>query len=374
MVFSHGLGGSFNGYSYIAASLASYGLVVVAPEHRDASAPISIIRNVDGSVTRIGYKSIRHTLDPEVLDARNEQLRIRLWELELIHQAILNLDEGMEMRSVAETADSDLPTFTSCLDVQEPGQITWAGHSFGAATMVQFVKSVFWKARPSSEESAAEPHLAEYNPLFVPRTDSRLTAQITPRSPLVLLDMWTMPLWGCETRWLWDKPLPCHAFGGTGGNNVLAIMSEQFFKWTTLLERVKCVLSPTPGRSHAGEVKRQGSGPRIFYPLKSAHLSQSDFGVLFSWMMRRWLGTEEPERTLKLNVRAILQMLRECGVPVQPPTQIDREESNAESDEDDFVKVEPDTDGTLKLDEHDMKILADTGDIRGWISVRVDGD
>ena len=373
MVFSHGLGGSFNGYSYVAASLASYGMIVVTPEHRDASAPVSIINNIDGSSTRIRYKSIRHSPDPEVLDARNAQLRIRLWEIEHVYEAILNLDAGKEMTNLAsgnaKDATSDRPVFTSALDVRQPGRITWAGHSFGAATMVQFAKSVFWRTKAASEKSSDVPYLAEYRPLFVPHSDSSLIAQVTPRSPMVLLDMWAMPLWGYKTRWLWDRPLPCYAEGGDGGSNVLAVLSEQFFKWTTLLDRVKRVLSQNPGRMTPSDVGRQGTGPRIFYPLKSAHLSQSDFGVLFPWMMRKWLGTEDPERILKLNVRAILQMLREAGVPVQPPTQLDREESEIESDEDDFVEVE--TDDTSM--EQDLKILADTGDIKGWISVRLDG-
>lgn len=380
MVFSHGLGGSFNGYSFIASSLASYGMVVVSPEHRDGSAPVSIIRNADGPSTRINYQHLSHTPTLEVLDARNEQLRVRLWELDLLHQALLNLDEGKKMTNLAmkkgESKVEDAPTFESKLNVHEPGKISWAGHSFGAATVVQFLKSVFWRVEPFSRGKSAVPHLAQYQPLYEPEVESKLASQITPKSPLVLLDLWTMPLWGEKTRWLWERPLPCYADGTSGGNNVLAIMSEEFFKWASLLERTKRVLSRDPSQTEADSednAERRSPGPRLFYVLKSAHLSQSDFGLLFPWLMRKWVGAEEPERTMRLNLRAILQMLRESGLRVEPPTKFDMEANEDEEDEDGFVTLEAEDFSNAEEVEQDLGILAKSGKIRGWISVRLDG-
>src|SRR4051794_15488185 len=43
VIFSHGLGGSRTAYSHIVGSIASYGAVVIAPEHRDGSGPVSFV-------------------------------------------------------------------------------------------------------------------------------------------------------------------------------------------------------------------------------------------------------------------------------------------------------------------------------------------
>jgi len=44
MIFSHGLGGTRNSYAHLVGSIASYGTVVFAIEHRDGSAPTTFIR------------------------------------------------------------------------------------------------------------------------------------------------------------------------------------------------------------------------------------------------------------------------------------------------------------------------------------------
>lgn len=56
--------------------------------------------------------------------------------------------------------------------------------------------------------------------------------------------------------------------------------------------------------------------PNVFYVKNSAHLNQSDFGVLFPWVCKKVFGSEAPERALRLNVRAALQFLRGNGTPV----------------------------------------------------------
>jgi platelet-activating factor acetylhydrolase len=93
MIFSHGLAGSRNAYSHIAGSITSHGVIVIAPEHRDGSAPISYVRSVPdvqdkgekSQVTKsrrtVGYKRVSHTPCPETEAARTAQLKIRLYEL-----------------------------------------------------------------------------------------------------------------------------------------------------------------------------------------------------------------------------------------------------------------------------------------------------
>ena len=66
------------------------------------------------------------------------------------------------------------------------------------------------------------------------------------------------------------------------------------------------------------------------------------------------MGAEEPERTLRLNVRAILQSLRLAGWEVQETSIADQE-----------LKAGQEHDGG----KDDVSILDPKGNIRGWISV-----
>lgn len=127
MVFSHGLGGSRNAYSHLVGSMSSHGVVVIAPDHRDGSAPISFIRDTSAvspvkhgsekhhhrsspSVKRsIPYKALSHTPSREVEDGRNEQLRIRLWELGLAHELLLKLDQGANLTNLVPSTTTTRP-------------------------------------------------------------------------------------------------------------------------------------------------------------------------------------------------------------------------------------------------------------------------
>jgi len=325
-------------------------VVCIAPEHRDQSAPVSIIRHADGSRKSVRYKRLSHDSNPEVLRGRNTQLRIRLWELELLYTALGSLNKGQDLKNLA---DGGVPNLTEKLDLR-PSKVTWVGHSFGAASVVQFVKSVFWhQTVPIANGESRSRSLFEA--LYVPAENAALKEQITADSPIVLLDLWTMPLRGDATLWLWEKPLPCYAAGASPKQNVLAIMSEEFHKWTTLLDRVKAVLSNTPAEQEQSKELGGASsdGPRRFYAPKTAHLSHSDFGVLFPWATRKWLHAEEPERTLLLNTRAILQLLRENQISVESM----KLEENAGADA-----------PTL----NDPLILAQHGNIQGWVPVGID--
>jgi platelet-activating factor acetylhydrolase len=230
---------------------------------------------------------------------------------------------------------SGLTMFAHKLDVHTPGSITWAGHSFGAATIVQLVKSTFY--RPDSEISG-------YEALITPDEDSTLVKQITPSSPVVLLDLWTLPLQSPATAWLKARPMPSYS-SPKGGSNMLAILSEAFFKWSTNLEETKEILRKPTNTEYPDQ-----PGPHIFYPIASAHLSQSDFGILFPWLTTKVFGAKEPERVLKLNTRAILQVMRNCGQEVAPTHRRDMENLWDET-----------------------KILSGEKDvIRGWVSLSTD--
>ena len=355
MVFSHGLGGTKNAYSHLTGSLASHGLVVVALEHRDGSAPISFIRSPDGVPAKaVDYRALPHKPTPELEEARDQQLAIRLWEMGLLHEALIKLDQNpAQLHNIGDQTSQDpvpLSMFASALDVHTPGKISWSGHSFGAATVVQFIKSVYYHdSRPTNG----------YKPLYRPAAGSSLVNQITPSTPITLLDLWTMPLLGTPTSYLWSRPLP--AYDSNAGSPPLAILSEAFFKWTNNFRETKRALSPP-----AGQPPTRQTTPHIFYPISSAHLSQSDFGPLFPWSTRKVFKAEDPERTLRLNVRAILESLRRSGVKVADTSASDMEsESNSEQGQGGNLKER------FPLAQ-DHKILATDGSVRGWIAIPLD--
>lgn len=335
-------------------------MIVIAPEHRDGSTPISYIRDVpsNNSISEksaakkakrtVDYMKLSHTPSPEVEAGRNAQLRVRLWELGMIHDSLLKIDEGAELSNL-NTSSTPLLPFKGLMDVHTPGKITFAGHSFGAATVAQFVKSTFYSPRNSEAPK-------EYTPLFTPSSRSSISSQITPHTPVILLDVWCLPLRADATRWLWNKPFPCYTEGGPGGAALLAVESQAFFKWRVHLKATKRLLSPDP-TSDKYDFKASGMPePNFFYADASAHLSQSDFGVLFPWMTKRIFGSEEPERVMKLNVRAILQVLRNQNVEVSSTSAEDMELAETKGVE----------------TTHDTAILGQKREVRAWNWISTD--
>ena len=356
VVFSHGLGGNANAYSSICGNLASCGAVVFAPEHRDGSCPIAYAKtkrsNSISSAYKVPYQKHAHRPDPEILKARNKQLRIRLWELELLYSAINTLNQGKPLNTYSMSSP---PSFTSTLDLK-PGKVTWAGHSFGGATVIQFIKSIFYHdALPTPPSNPTESD--DWTPLYQPSKNNALLSQITPQSPLVLLDLWTMPLRGSLTEWLWAKPLPCYASRTNQTANVLAIMSAEFTGYSDLITRMKALLSAEPvatlaklqsqpqSQHHQQPLSSTSSSssstssattltnglsstsPLLFTVPQSAHLSQSDFGPLFPYLNRRFLKVDDPDAKIQINTRAILQAMRMSGAEVGSVLVGDKSES-----------------------------------------------
>ncbi|KAF2017913.1 hypothetical protein BU24DRAFT_420962 [Aaosphaeria arxii CBS 175.79] len=360
MFFSHGLGGSRNAYSHICGSLASHGIVVVAPDHRDGSAPISFVRTPGApqKLKKVDYLRVPHQASTEVYEARDEQLRIRLWELGLIHDALLKIDTRVALSNIAEDQahHNMLVQFSNKLDIHTPGSIAWTGHSFGAATMIQFTKSIFYRQDSTTPST--------YRPLYVPSPNTPLTQQITSTSPLTLLDLWALPLQSPSTTWLKSQPMPCYTPGGPGGSTLLSILSEAFYKWSTNLQQTLSILS-APQKSDSSVL-----GAHIFYPTSSAHLSQSDFGTLFPWVTTKVFGVKEPQRVMKLNVRAILQLLRDAGVEVADTSAADMEVDGLGGEKTGVDKILLTTEGHairdwISLRSDDLKDVANGGKVEG---------
>ena len=347
-ILSHGLGGTFNTYSYLAGCLASCGLVVFAIEHRDGSAPVSAVRNEDGSVRLVDYKRLSHDPEPEILDARNEQLRFRMTELDLLYSIVEQLEGGKTFTNLAtkfaKKKQVDFPVFASKLDLS-PSKVAWMGHSFGAATMVQFLKSVYWsRSFPEPAQNSTKASVS-----YTTAKNGPLARQVTSKSPVVLLDLWTMPLRPERSRWFYEQPLPCFDAKSPTSTTVLSIMSQEFQNYSDLFRRTKYLLSGNPEKSGVNLKETTGKpaqyGPKLFVVKDSAHLSQSDFGLLFPYVTKRFMGAAEPERIINLNARAILQMLRENDIPVRPIKRIEEDAKlgeGAESPDDDNVILKAD--------------------------------
>ncbi|KAK0739595.1 platelet-activating factor acetylhydrolase [Apiosordaria backusii] len=318
MIFSHGLGGNRNAYSHLAGSLASHGVVVICPEHRDQSAALTLIRDPHNpkktTPFALPYLQIPHNQTPEIWSKRNSQLGIRLWELDIIFEAILAIDRNdhkvISSNLNTSTPASTLSAFHDKLDILEPGKVIFAGHSFGSSTMVQFLKSVFYSSHPSLNDPA--------NRLFTPQPNSAIKSQINGHNPTILLDMWCFPLLSASTDALYRLPLPCYSVPQQQqqASKILAVESDQFFKWGSHLHRTAKILSSDPTADVVASTTDHHPKPYLFYVEKSAHLSQSDFAVLFPWLTKKAFGSETPDKVLSLNTRAVVQFLRVNQVEV----------------------------------------------------------
>lgn len=390
--FSHGLGGNTNIYSSIVGSLASCGVVTIVPEHRDGSGPISFIRNAQGGIEKtIPYQKLSHTPDVKVLNARNTQLRIRLWELELTYTAIKAMNSGTKFTNHADEKEEPALDLKAQLNLA-PGSVTWAGHSFGAATVTQFVKSIFYHRNlPEPREQSNNDKEWDWTPLYRTKSSSDLVKQIRPESPVVLLDIWTMPLRGETTSWLWELPMPCHSRRPAHNDrpSTVAVVSGEFYRYEGILNRTRALLSKSPAQAiqliESGEESKHqdlppavapgqeneapsspqflpdlskqepatssadssrtpspirapsdlptptssrssvslpsshtdASIPHLYNIPHSAHLSQSDFGLLFPNLTRYAMKALDPHKTIEMNVRAILAVMQGTGLPVQ---------------------------------------------------------
>jgi platelet-activating factor acetylhydrolase len=137
MIFSHGLGGSRNTYSQWCGSIASHGVLVAAIEHRDGSAPISIVRSGSKEQSAVPYRRIPEYND-ETKAYRTSQLAQRTYEVSKLVGLLRDINHG-KIVELAENKKTTLDKFKGILNTKK-GQFVMAGHSFGAATTVAACK------------------------------------------------------------------------------------------------------------------------------------------------------------------------------------------------------------------------------------------
>ncbi|RMZ78370.1 hypothetical protein DV738_g3927, partial [Chaetothyriales sp. CBS 135597] len=277
LIFSHGLAGNCNAYSSLCGWLASCGIIVAAPEHRDGSAPITHIRAPDGSPsTAIRYRKYAHTPTADVFNARNEQLRIRLWELDLVYASLTKMNSGERLSNFAlpkqhSASPPSQISLANTMDVR-PGRVSWVGHSFGGATITQFVKSVYYHNSQPSLKGTKYEHDKDWKPLYTPSSNREILSQIRPSSPVALLDVWTLPFHAPSTQWLWEKALPCydHVLQYDDHHEkptTVSVMSTEFFNWEALRNRTSALLSRRPAEAlryiEEGRAMSRATTPRM---------------------------------------------------------------------------------------------------------------
>ncbi|KIV92708.1 hypothetical protein PV10_03980 [Exophiala mesophila] len=365
LIFSHGLVGGANTHSYLLGELASRGVICVALEHRDGSGVLSRANN-DGAkkgateqpseVTSIFYKSNSLKIRPGVWEQRDHQISIRLFELSATFQALELLNQGVALPNVAEGSAGSNVIPKSSLNLQ-PGQVTWAAHSFGGATMVQFFKSLYHESRVELLSGVKPDDPLKENSLFLVRPSKSLVNHLTPSTPLILLDPWFMPLRSPRRRELFDKPLP--AFESTPADashqasTIAVLSSECAWHWPEVHSHMPQIFAPEPLRvqtqteEETTEIFKAFKSPRHFMneskakhgaskaidpidesqpqPTKmfvlhnTTHVTPSDFGILFPWITWWFTGQEKPVLATVNIVKCILDAAGLSKLQVEIP-------------------------------------------------------
>lgn len=134
VIYSHGLGGTSDVYSYQTMALASQGYVVLSLNHQDGSAPV--VQRVDGSFLTFdfeipGLKGGADT-EEEYYRARRSRTNLRVKELLASAEMLLELNE----KELPELKESNL----SLVGRLQTDHTVFMGHSFGGATVLTAAK------------------------------------------------------------------------------------------------------------------------------------------------------------------------------------------------------------------------------------------
>lgn len=304
IMFSHGLGGTRTMYSSLCGEFASYGFIVCAVEHRDGSGPRTVVlhtesgygsrqeREESGNVDH-WHEENSHDYDivdymfpqdnpmdsgpnnPKGVDTelRQAQVELRMAELEEAMKVMRIIASGngeqIATRNLRRKGFKGASSFG--LDgVDWAGwkgrikleHITACGHSFGAATVVEMLRS------------------KERFPYFTQG---------------IIYD-----IWGAGTRPPSEED-PNHRIQVP----LLAINSEAFTYWPVNFEKVDALVNETQD----GPVK----APAWLMTVRgTVHISQSDFVLLYPNLCSLFLkAVASPRRALDINVNASLEFFKQ---------------------------------------------------------------
>lgn len=320
LMFSHGLGGSRTAYSSLCSEFASYGFVVCAVEHRDGSGPRTFVnhkkrgqegkdardhsnqsdpmrggheeseknsdkfRHLDHTEEEIaqGYHHVDYIfpknnpkdtspnntngVDSEL---RSAQIEMRLCELEEAYRVlkIICVGDGNQIAEQNLRGKGYMGGSSRGLNGVDWSQwknrfsvdkMTMAGHSFGAATVVEVL---------------------------------RHTNRFTNVQAGVIYDIWGAPI----------KPPsddPKHRIHLP----LLGIASEAFMYWEKNWNASMSLMK---------EASEHGAPAYLLTVRGSVHINQSDFSILYRHLTSFFMkATVNPERAIDLNVGTSLEFLR----------------------------------------------------------------
>ncbi|KAF1851506.1 uncharacterized protein K460DRAFT_373502 [Cucurbitaria berberidis CBS 394.84] len=321
LMFSHGLGGSKTAYSTLCSEFASYGFVVCAVEHRDGSGPRTFINHkkrgnnkkdrhggakvedetdCDGDPEgekafekwehmdhteeeiRKGYHHLDYIFpknNPKDTSPNNErgvdgelrsaQIELRLCELEEAYRVLKIICAGDGEEIARQNLRSEGYVGGSSRGLQGVDWALWkhrfhidkmtmAGHSFGAATVVEVL---------------------------------RHTDRFTNVQAGIIYDIWGAPI----------KPPaddPKHRIHLP----LLGISSEAFMYWEKNWDAVMSLMN---------EASEHGAPAYLLTVRGSVHISQSDFSILYRHITSFFMkATVHPQRAIDLNVSTSLEFLR----------------------------------------------------------------
>lgn len=153
VIFSHGLAGTRTTYSQYCGELASHGFIVAALEHRDGSAPVTILHGASG--TPLTYTNPDQVSSPpgqphlDALAFRAQQLLLRLKEVKAVLNVMERVNNGegaeVERANLREGANGKgarplhLARWAGRVGMGE--EMTMGGHSFGGATTLQALRA-----------------------------------------------------------------------------------------------------------------------------------------------------------------------------------------------------------------------------------------
>lgn len=244
----------------------------MAVEHRDNSAAISVVGTEIGEEI-VDYVSVKESTTENV-QKRRHQMAQRAYEMRLGLELFRSL-ETQSPASLFKVSDHDvLKDFAKSLDTQ-PGNVIIGGHSFGAATSVHCCKD------SETTRLSSDPSNYSFQKEF---------------RASVLLDLWTEVLVDSNSR-----PLKIPT---------LCIASEAFQKWSSNFTAVKSLMKPTDEATRLN---------KLCWIKQSAHLSQSDFQLLFPTATKfAFKAAIDPHHCMQLNLRAIREFLRQLGIGEEP--------------------------------------------------------